>query len=267
MDHLETLAYNFLQAENYEEGNRVFSDVLSTDDLDRGDLVKLMRGWGQFRAAAHHWREAAECFSKAVDMDPDDIGNYYRLALLQIESGNSTGFRNNSDAALARFGATDNVGIAQETAKFCLLLPDVATSLPIASKLADACLANTNVWFYRQCEITKGLAEYRQGHFANAIERCQKLLNNPVHFRNEIEAGAILSMASFQLNKTNDARAALSKARETIKTKMSDGENGIFRAAWSKGEVTYNWADWLVAHILLREAQALIQGKPVQPNL
>ena len=52
-----------------------------------------------------------------------------------------------------------------------------------------------------------------------------------------------------QLKLSEEARAALTKGAEIVNTKLLKLENS---------PLDENWVDWLIAHILLREAQALI---------
>ena len=59
-------------------------------------------------------------------------------------------------------------------------------------------------------------------------------------------------MAQQQLNHSEEARTALARGVEIVKAKLPRLETGVLED---------NWADWLIAHILLCEAQALIEGQ------
>jgi hypothetical protein len=60
----------------------------------------------------------------------------------------------------------------------------------------------------------------------------------------------VLAMAQYRLQQTDEARAALAKGVEIERTKLPQLESGV---------VGGNWLDWIIAHALRREAQALIE--------
>jgi hypothetical protein len=61
-------------------------------------------------------------------------------------------------------------------------------------------------------------------------------------------------MAQQRLNRPREARAALDKGAEIVNTKLLKVEKDA--------ALDENWIDWLLAHILLREAEALIESPP-----
>jgi len=99
------------------------------------------------------------------------------------------------------------------------------------------------------------LAEYRQANFSSAAEWAQKTVAvvTPM-VKRDAAAYAILAMAQHQLNHAEQAHAALAKAVEITETKMPRLESG---------DLEHDWVDWLIAHILLREAKALVNGEQV----
>ncbi len=64
------------------------------------------------------------------------------------------------------------------------------------------------------------------------------------------------SMAQYRLKHPDEARAALTKGTDNLNPKLLPRDND---------PLDDNWEDWLVAHILPREAQALIQGQINSP--
>jgi hypothetical protein len=68
----------------------------------------------------------------------------------------------------------------------------------------------------------------------------------------DAQAYALLAMAQHQMKHTDEARAALEKAAGITQTKSQQLESSDFGPSW--------W-DRAVAHILLREAKALIEGE------
>jgi hypothetical protein len=137
-------------------------------------------------------------------------------------------------------------------AKACLLLPLTGEDLAAGASLADSALsAGRNTWR----DYTKGLAEYRQGHYTNAVHWAQEVLARPASATPmaydllNTQNFMVLAMAHFQSGPTNDARAALAKGVETELPKIESGDIGVY------------WVDWIITHALLNEARALIEGK------
>lgn len=64
-------------------------------------------------------------------------------------------------------------------------------------------------------------------------------------------------MAQHQLKRSDEARAAFAKAVDIVNTKLPKLENA---------PLNENWVDWLIAHILLREAQAWTLAKVNEPS-
>jgi hypothetical protein len=150
---------------------------------------------------------------------------------------------------LERFGNTTNAYIADRIAKDCLILPSSVANLEVVAKMAElAVTTGTNesalAWF----QMCRGLAEYRQRHFPQAVEWEQKSLVSTSSDLN-LEAYASLAMAEYQLGEFGLARAALAKGNEIADSKLPKVESG---------DVGDNWSDWIIAHALLREASGMI---------
>lgn len=70
----------------------------------------------------------------------------------------------------------------------------------------------------------------------------------------DVQGYMVLAMAQFRLGQVPEAQAALAVGKEIFKTKMPKAGSGDLGASYH---------DWLIAHILMREATDLIerQGK------
>jgi hypothetical protein len=97
--------------------------------------------------------------------------------------------------------------------------------------------------------FVKGLAEYRQGHFAAAVEWLRKATAQEGVPARTAQADATLAMAECQLGQTNAAREALAQGIKIAETELA-----------RPGRI--DWNDGLIAQFLLREAQGLITGTP-----
>jgi eukaryotic-like serine/threonine-protein kinase len=154
---------------------------------------------------------------------------------------------------LAIFGTTNNPVIADRIGKACLIVLVKGIDLDAAARLADIAVTRgkeyDNFPYY---EFAKGLAEYRQGHFAGAIDWTRRALSNPgVVDNRDAAAWLVLAMAQHESRKPVEARAALHSGAQIISTKLPMLESGDIGEAWN---------DWIIAHALLKEAQGLIEG-------
>ena len=61
----------------------------------------------------------------------------------------------------------------------------------------------------------------------------------------------LLAMSSYQSRQPDEARAALASGLELAATKLPKLESG---------DLGRYWPDWVFAHVLMREAKALIEG-------
>jgi Flp pilus assembly protein TadD len=130
-------------------------------------------------------------------------------------------------------------------AKACLILPPSGIDLEAVARLADTAIASgKGAWI----ELAKGLTEYRQGHFASAIDWMHKTLADPSEDARHAEAYLVLAMALHQSGKLAESRAALDKAAELVETKRP-----------KVGSYDYRVIDWLIADALMKEAKGLIR--------
>jgi predicted metal-dependent hydrolase len=61
----------------------------------------------------------------------------------------------------------------------------------------------------------------------------------------------VMAMAKWRLKRPDEARAALAKGDEIIETKLPKIE---------KGDLGEGWENWIIAHVLAKEAKELIEG-------
>ena len=179
--------------------------------------------------------------------------NWYQLAPLYLELRDIEGYRRVCREMLKRFGDTDQLEIAERTAKTCLLIPNSGIELGLPVKLAERAAnrsfgqANAK-WFH----LVKGIADYRQGQFAGALE----WLGRSVSPGSEVvyldsTAYLFLALAHKRLGHDEDAKQALYKARFLMDERFPKLGGGQSLGA--------NWADWLRFQIVRREAESLIK--------
>jgi serine/threonine protein kinase/WD40 repeat protein/tetratricopeptide (TPR) repeat protein len=209
---------------------------------------------GDTHATLGRWTPAAADYSRALELDPSDHFNWYRLTALRLSSGDHEGYRLGCREMLARFGQSDMpVEIADRVAKTCLLTSNAVDDEAHVQRLVERAITGTNEHrFYRWFLLTKGLAEYRAGRHAEAIEWLTRFGPREDGVHSNATAFALLAMAQFRLGRTNESLAALESAQKIITHSMPKPEKG------QPFDNVNNWLDWLHPQLLCREAVELL---------
>jgi hypothetical protein len=206
------------------------------------------------------WDQAASIYAVLAEANPDEHWNWYQSAPLCLQTGNIEGYRRACREMLTRFGNTDKPEIAERTAKTCSLAPEAVSDFGLVLKLADRAVNGTGK---HQCDrwfvLAKGMAEYRAGHYAAALEWLNRFSPGAGGVHGDATAFAVLAMAKHRLGLapgadaarlTAEARAALSHAQAILAQKMPDPKAGRPYGG--------DFHDWLHAQILVHEAEGLL---------
>jgi eukaryotic-like serine/threonine-protein kinase len=230
----------------------------------RGERAEALNRLGRLKEAEFAYLELEQGSQEAIQRDPSDHWNWYIEAPLRLRRGDLEGYRRVCREMLARFSHTDDPMIAERTAKTCLLVPDAVGDLGPVLQLADRAVTGTEQnpvygWFL----LARGMADYRAGHFANAIDCLNKVLsmNREARlYRNSrflpATAHLFLAMAHHRLGRVHEARHALNQATELMEQPC------LFGA----GCVHPNPHDWLKFHVVRSEAERLVKGKAESPK-
>jgi hypothetical protein len=228
---------------------------------DSQDVAATLFDLANVMARTGRYQEAADDLKPVVEAYPSNEGLWLLLMPLLIESGNIADYQTHCKAMLDRFGNTTNSTTAERTAKSCLLLPSAVgpDDLKLVASLAANAVAlgkdHPGTWQL----MTKGLAEYRQGHFTGAVENMQlsrKELAHGSHWGPDIcEADTYLvaAMAHHQLKQPDEARADLARGLEIVQSKLPGLDSG---------DLGISWHDVLTTYILMREAKETVEGTP-----
>ena len=207
---------------------------------------------GGAHGARGRWADAASNYAKVVAVMPDDASAYHYLMPLLIQTGAIEEYRHQRTEMLRRFGATNDPVVAERSVKDCLILPPPESELPAISKLADTAIAaGSEHKYWIHCQFVKGFAEYRQAHFSSAVEWLQKVVGQTGDMYRNVQAHMVLTMAQQKLNQPEAARATLASG-------IAIADSNFPKSG--KGGVGDQWHDWIIAHALIREARALIEG-------
>ena len=236
-------------------------DGLLKDQPQRAELYAA-RANAEARLA--QWQSAAASLTRAVELNADREVWWYQLGALLVTANDLPAYRRHCQAALEHFARPENLTASERVARLALLLPSQGRQLETASRLADEAAAidyadKGLVW--RQ--LAKGLAEYRRAHFDEAISWVRKAriscartdLPGWGHERERnvaVMTFSLEAMSEYQRDRSSEARACLEQgARRTQ-------PDGAMREAGDSGR---DWADWLTARILRKEAKELIEGQ------
>ena len=239
------------------EAEQLLGEMLKSNPEGQPLRAFVLRVRGSFFARCRRWSEAIADLSKAIELDASDDGSAFQLSVLFLEIGDKENYRAQCQKMVTGFRAANATAPLSKTAEACLLSPEAGSGFEAAGPMADQAftLGKDSFWRY-DLRFVKGLARYRAGDFANAVDWVGKSIGQPTMVggpRPDAAAYSVLAMAQHQLKRPEAARAALAKGAEIVNTKLLKLERAV---------LDENWIDWLIAHILLREGQTLIERQP-----
>jgi eukaryotic-like serine/threonine-protein kinase len=233
------------------------------------DTSATDRGLGEWHALRSEWRLAADCYARALKLDQfdgwkDATNDQISYAACILEAGDTASYEAFWKEELARFDSANSIEVNTLILKSILLQPASdnfltslaslakATSTPITGEWAPGLLDFYDGW---RC-VSMGLAEYRRGDFAKAVDLSRQSLG----FAHNIPARTatarlILAMALHHLGQDDEARSELLQAQNTIKIRFSypldhgDADHGM-------------WWDWVIGRRLLYEATGMLNAAP-----
>ena len=208
---------------------------------------------------AAHWLGALLKLNRVDDWDVATLDYLARGAVL-AEIGDRASYQSFREEAINRFEGTDIQPVAERIIKISLLQPAdeklLAALAPVA-EVAARRFANANegpeIIAFREAWRATSLAlfEYRNNHYAKAIEWCRSSLacRQDVPVRSAT-ARLILAMS---LGHERQHEAAVSQLEQARKVIESGFEDGLKHERWDRGL----WFDWLFARVLLKEASEI----------
>jgi serine/threonine-protein kinase len=241
---------------------RILDEIVRSDDLVarvarlRPKDSQLWLASSHYQAARRQWAKVATALAKVVELDPTDHLNWYWLAPTYLELGNKEGYRRVCREMLDRFGKSDGPDIAMRIAMTCSLAPDAGVDRAQVLKLADSALAADGHPLLKWFHLVRGMADYRQGEFAKAVDRLRLSLSPgaEVAYRDGI-AYLFLAMAQQKLGRIEEARESMAKARVVAEEKFPKVDRGQLLGS--------SWSDWVRFQVIRREAEELV--KPPAP--
>lgn len=198
------------------------------------------------------WQPALEDLIAATQLVPQNSMMYLRQGILLSRIGDPQAVAQFADSALARFANTTDPSTAERVVKACLLS---ATASPPVEKfdhlMGVFASVGTDNQFYDWYQLAKALHDYRSDRYQDTLAACRAGLTREGNAFTQVPLSALAAMASHALGDAFAATESLAAARQGMERLPT----------WESGTIGGNWADWLVARMLLDEAVARIEEK------
>lgn len=253
-----------------EEANVVLhSTPLSSAEPSR-EAAGVLRSLGEWSALRSRWNQAADCFMLLDQANAIESPNHliFSRDLLVpgpclIESGRWDDYEVFRKRILARFGGVPHPQASEQTVKAILLRPIPRDSSPALEALErslsdslegqnfppgrDTMLAAWRAWALH-------LVKFRCGDDAGSVQWARKIAEfSDKNLSRDAMIHAVLAMIHHRQGDQQSAEANLIAARNLVAQAFTPhlapvGEPMGAKQGW--------WWDWLIARILLREAEA-----------
>jgi tetratricopeptide (TPR) repeat protein len=196
------------------------------------------------------WAQAAEGCAQALKRGPIDNGHFwFEYAALLLLSGDRPGY---AKACAHMIEKCDKPGgpRAYHVARACTLAPDSVKEATLPARLAEKELQASAKQFWSLTE--QGALAYRAGRYQEAVPLFEQSLKADAKPGRAVLNWLWLAMANQRLGKSEVARRWLGKAQAWL-DQYRDG-----MPARAEEELGLHYHNWLEAHVLRREAEALL---------
>jgi serine/threonine protein kinase len=223
--------------------------------LSRLDFQDVFQAASSDLAENGRWADADALAEVLCKADPNNSSVYHLRAPILVAKNDLEGYRQICREIISRFSNASDPHVADKMAKDCLILPSSGVDLRPVVALADLAIdrgsTSSAAGLFKCC---KALAELRLGHHEAALKWAQQATQGGI-FQGQAEAFAIVAMAQFKLNKTDEARAALVDCNKIVEEKLPKPDADLGK----------DWRDWIIAHALQSEAKLMIDGASFPP--
>jgi tetratricopeptide (TPR) repeat protein len=228
-----------------QDWQRLWSNVAALAERDPITLLDRARMHIRFCK----WGEAAACYADRFDLEPsDDAEVWFEYAAAQLLAGDRTGYRRTCGQMLVRCQSSQCAPCL--VARTCTLASDSHADAEKASRLASNELRLNSAAYWSLTE--QGALDVRTGRFRMSIEPLGRSLAADNRPGRAVVNWLWLAIACWKLGQADEARQWLAKADRWL-----DQQVGRMPCATPTLQLHLN--DWLEAHVLRREAEALIR--------
>jgi tetratricopeptide (TPR) repeat protein len=209
------------------------------------------------RARAHvgrrEWRKAAACYAEGFELEPTEDGALlFEYAATQLLAQDRSGYRRTCAQMLARCQATAQMR-PYLVARACTLAPDSVDDWALPRRLSeDELRRNAD----KPWSLTEDAALKHRSGFYQHLPLLERSLATDGRPGNAVLNWLWLAFAHEQMGRTEEARRWLDRAAEWL-----DQQGG--RMPPETHVVRMHRHDWLEAHVLRQEAEALLRSSRV----
>jgi hypothetical protein len=226
--------------------------------------VQVFRTLGDWNAVRGNWQAARDRFyqlrhANRIEDANDTSLDITRAAVTYIECNDATGYDQFRQRMLDTYAGTTNPVVAERVVKNCLLLPASDPLLKALTPFAqvarqsmvgrDFAAPEVDWWPAWRC-LSLALLEYRSGNWMDAAVWSRRCLHYGEPLSRSTAAQALLAMALRRSGQVAEARSELAQARAAVTTRFSTQLQPFEGNAY--------WFDWVLARILVREAETVV---------
>jgi tetratricopeptide (TPR) repeat protein len=205
---------------------------------------------GRAQAARRQWDRAANGYARSLTRGPTDDGHFwFEYTVVLLLSGDHAGYTNACAHMVTRCGAAPSLR-AYHVARACTLAPDAVADASLPGRLAETELKANAGQFWSLTE--QGALHYRAGRFQQAVLLFEQSLRADSKPGRAVLNWLWLALANQRLGKTEEARRLRNKATTWL-DQYGDG-----MPALADEQFGLHLHNWLEAHALRREAEALL---------
>jgi serine/threonine-protein kinase len=239
-----------LPAAERKEWQRLWADVAALRSADPVEQGRTHAGRGD-------WARAADCYAKALKWAPTDGGHFwFEHAAVLLLSGDRAGYARACARMVERCGKAADLR-AYHVARACTLAPDSVADLARPGRLAEKELTSQPQEFWSLTE--QGALAYRAGRFKQAVPLFEQSLRADPKPGRAVLNWLWLALANQRLGQAAEARRWLSKAQSWL-------DRDAELPPRAEEELGLHLHNWLEAHVLRREAEALLGAGSARPK-
>jgi tetratricopeptide (TPR) repeat protein len=240
-----------LPAAERRQWQRLWADVaalVAADPLEQG----------RAHAARGGWARAAACYARAWKAGPTDDGPFcFEYAAVRLLAGDRPGYARACAHLVERWGKARDLR-AYHMARACTLAPDAVADAAQPGRLAQQELQAYAREFWSLTE--RGALHYRAGRFKQAVPLFERSLRADRKPGRAVLNWLWLALAQHRLGKADEARRWLGKAQAWL------DRYGAGMPADAEAKLGLDLHNWLEAHVLRREAEALLGAETAKPK-
>jgi tetratricopeptide (TPR) repeat protein len=240
-----------LPAAERAQWQRLWADVAALRAADPWE-----QGWAH--TARRDWAQAADSYARALQRGPTDDGHlWFEYAALLLLAGDRPGYAKACARMVERYGQARDLR-AYHVARACTLAPDAVAEAALPGRLAQQELQANARQFWSLTE--QGALHYRAGRFQEAVPLFERSLRADPKPGRAVLNWLWLALAHQRLGRAEEARRWLGQAQAWL------DQYGAGMPPRAEAELGLHLHNWLEAHVLRREAEALLGTRPAGPR-